>query len=356
MMYLLSLLQKDPADVLRRQPQPVWAALLSVMGLGLMLVPAEITPGVFIDMRAVPIALLAFQQGLRVGLLGLVPLLLYRWSLGGLGVVPAVLSAVGVVVMGSVVGRGIDLFAPRPEWRTLWWKVLLIFLPNGLLLPLFRGQPGDYLSVYLPLLVLGCAGFLVTLSILRNRDRLLRLVRKYEVQAYHDALSSLPNRRQFDLDVALMTPDDLLCLVDIDHFKAVNDTYGHAAGDEVLTQVGQLLRSGLRPADGAYRYGGEEFAVILRSFPPGDPALLAERLRRQVERATFGALEGQSLTVSVGVAQRGTLPAATCVQRADMALYAAKNAGRNRVALWSPDLPARPAALTSPSESAPAQA
>lgn len=334
MMYLLSLTYRSAEEINDTAVYVPRVLLMAVMAVALMLYPAKVAPGVIIDMRAVPIAYLALRKGVWAGLLALIPLLLYRFYLGGAGTWSAAFSAVGVVLLGSLLHRSVNLFAPRLDWRSLWWRLLLVFLPNGILIPVLRGDPAALLTVYLPLMVMTYAGFLISLGIQRSRYKLLSLVATYERQAHQDALSDLPNRRQFDLDLARMEEADLLCLVDIDHFKKINDTYGHAAGDEVLTQLGGVLKGRLRSHDQAYRYGGEEFAVIFRSPGTAAPELLAERLRQAVEQTSFTALAGHPLTVSVGVTRRGTVPLDTCFLQADQALYAAKTAGRNRVRVW----------------------
>ncbi|HET8644643.1 MAG TPA: GGDEF domain-containing protein, partial [Vicinamibacteria bacterium] len=124
-------------------------------------------------------------------------------------------------------------------------------------------------------------------------------------------------------------------MMDIDHFKAVNDRLGHLAGDVVLRDIARLLREGLREVDSVGRYGGEEFVVILPETRPPDALHTAERLREQVERHVFEAGDHSiRVTVSVGVASfpsEGVDSAATLLSAADRALYRAKENGRNRV-------------------------
>ena len=122
--------------------------------------------------------------------------------------------------------------------------------------------------------------------------------------------------------------------VDIDHFKSINDTHGHAAGDTVLKQVSDVLRRELQATDLLGRYGGEEFVIVLPGRNGDDARQLGERIRAAIELVRLD-VEGKAirLTVSVGVATRlpmETEPAAA-VARADQALYAAKRGGRNRV-------------------------
>jgi two-component system cell cycle response regulator len=132
------------------------------------------------------------------------------------------------------------------------------------------------------------------------------------------------------------TPLSVL-LADLDHFKRVNDCYGHRVGDEVLQSVADTLRVTLRATDLAGRYGGEEFLVVLPQTDLAGARILAERIRQAVEQRTLdvGGTEPVAVTVSIGVASHGgTLETPEqLVEAADSALYDAKDAGRNRVAV-----------------------
>ena len=126
-----------------------------------------------------------------------------------------------------------------------------------------------------------------------------------------------------------------VCLLDVDHFKSVNDTLGHAAGDAVLRGLAPLLGAGMRTADVLGRIGGEEFLMVLPETGIAGAQAVAERARAAVERAHFDGLpEGRRITVTLGIAEAalGEAPA-VLLARADGALYAGKGAGRNRVAL-----------------------
>jgi diguanylate cyclase (GGDEF)-like protein len=158
--------------------------------------------------------------------------------------------------------------------------------------------------------------------------------------AFTDPVTGTHNRAAFDnalqreVELAQRHGTQLsLVMVDADHFKRINDTYGHIVGDSVLRGLGDCLLKSARGCDMVFRYGGEEFAVVL-SNTRGDGALrLAERIRSTVEAKRFQYEETVlSLTVSVGVASL-TLndDAAALIERADRALYQAKHAGRNRV-------------------------
>jgi diguanylate cyclase (GGDEF)-like protein len=178
--------------------------------------------------------------------------------------------------------------------------------------------------------------------VLQDRLDLVFQRRMYE-SSVRDALTGAFNRRHFDerlaaelsyarRHVAWVT----LAMLDLDHFKRVNDTWGHQAGDQVLRAVGATLLQTLRREDLLARYGGEEFAVIARGISPTGGLGLGERLRAEVERMVIRAPDGRRIpvTISVGVctAPGGTeIAPAELVRQADANLYAAKAAGRNRV-------------------------
>lgn len=158
-------------------------------------------------------------------------------------------------------------------------------------------------------------------------------------RAEHDALTGLGNRHQLDGRLAALLPAAAaggqplaLALIDIDHFKRVNDRHGHAVGDAVLVELAQLLRESTRGADVLVRLGGEEFVVVLPGAPRARAEEICERLRQRVATRAFAALPpAEHLTVSVGLALAPAYEQRALLARADDALYAAKNAGRNRV-------------------------
>ncbi len=152
-----------------------------------------------------------------------------------------------------------------------------------------------------------------------------------------DGLTEIYNRRTFDTTLAETVslaqrehqPMALL-MVDIDHFKEVNDTFGHETGDRVLQEMTHVIQSHLRPNDHLFRYGGEEFMIIIPGTGPQDIIPVAERLRAAVAACDFSL--NRPVTISMGIARMQDHDTPTrLVQRADRALYAAKRQGRNRV-------------------------
>jgi len=171
-----------------------------------------------------------------------------------------------------------------------------------------------------------------------KQKELLEVNEQLEKLATTDGLTGLKNRRSFQEDLASnislfasnSQPLSLL-LLDIDHFKKINDTYGHLTGDRVLQGLGLILKEELREEDVAARYGGEEFALILPNTDQSVAQYIAESIRLRVESAGW---TDQTVTISIGVAtivKGDTI--STLQSRADQALYASKNGGRNQVTL-----------------------
>ncbi|GAA3971876.1 diguanylate cyclase [Allohahella marinimesophila] len=195
--------------------------------------------------------------------------------------------------------------------------------------------------------------FVIESSRQASSDELLRLGKDIETASRMDVLTGLANRRHMqslldeaEYDYGRSETDYAVLMVDVDHFKKVNDRYGHSAGDVALQSLASIFANGLRQTDTASRWGGEEFLVLLRSSSASDALQIAERIRAETEQLEIpcdtdvAADEDDTtatdnvirLTVSVGVALRhqGKSLDATLLT-ADNCLYQAKHAGRNRV-------------------------
>lgn len=162
---------------------------------------------------------------------------------------------------------------------------------------------------------------------------------RIERMAGEDALTGLLNRRGLEQSAELLLiqqHDPVTALmIDIDHFKPINDTWGHETGDKVLRQVAALLKSGCRQGDLVSRWGGEEFAILLQNRNGNQAAEVAERLRRLVASWDWDRIiPGQTVTISTGIAEHfADHDLAHVIQRADEKLYQAKRSGRNQVIL-----------------------
>lgn len=180
--------------------------------------------------------------------------------------------------------------------------------------------------------------------VLRERqlaDDRQAMIEKLKHLAITDGLTGLYNSRYFyeKLKDEIARCDRYghplsVLLLDIDLFKRYNDSYGHLEGDKVLARIGEIVKSCLREIDTAYRYGGEEFTVLLPETDGEDAHNVAERIGERVESEIFLPIPDRpvSLTVSIGVTQYCTDETVTdFIQRADKAMYASKDGGRNRV-------------------------
>lgn len=165
--------------------------------------------------------------------------------------------------------------------------------------------------------------------------------------SYRDSLTGCYNRRKLDEDIiaafslAQRSGEKLaVMMLDLDLFKRINDTYGHAAGDSVLLTTAEIMRSQLRKHEFLYRYGGEEFVIILPSTNASEAIVLAERIRVKIsnKKMDVGSKTPVSVTMSIGIADnsRTDMSIKEIIDLADQALYSAKETGRNKVTLASP--------------------
>jgi len=177
----------------------------------------------------------------------------------------------------------------------------------------------------------------------------IRMMEKLQKLAITDGLTKLYNSRSFysqlELEVDRFNryrhPLSLL-LLDIDNFKLYNDTYGHLEGDKILVRFSQIIKSCLRANDSAYRYGGEEFTVILPETGGERAKLVAQRIRKSLEAENFMPKPGKEvkITISIGVTQYfAKEELSSFIQRADKAMYLSKQSGRNRVSVMFAEVP-----------------
>jgi diguanylate cyclase (GGDEF)-like protein len=221
-----------------------------------------------------------------------------------------------------------------------WACALRLALPIALLVgaPLLANAPGGgpafWNTLWLLALLLSLSAWASNAQLSLMREMLLA-----QRDASHDTLTGLLNRRAATARLARERDRSLrqlstlsVLMLDIDHFKRINDQYGHAAGDSVLLSVADVLRHELRAGDMGVRHGGEDFLVVLTDTPAASAFDAAERIRGEIARLTL-TLEGhvETITVSIGIATFANNETVDqLVARADAALYRAKQAGRNR--------------------------
>ncbi len=184
----------------------------------------------------------------------------------------------------------------------------------------------------------------VQLKIKQLQDKLKKADERHRKLSITDYLTKIYNRRHFmqilsrEFDRARRYDQPLsLIILDIDHFKLVNDEFGHQQGDRILVELARLLKNNIRSHDIIARYGGEEFVVLLPGIDVGDAETVADKLRGLVEQRRFSGVGGRKITVSMGVCSypgRRVITIDDLIARADKGLYGAKRKGRNRVVVY----------------------
>ena len=268
------------------------------------------------------LAALAFIASLEAGIV----LHALQWGDGTLIVLPAFVLI--PLTFSPVLLRGWDF--PAAAALAVAGPLALVALSQ----PSAVEQFGIVLSMFIAI----STSLVTNLFALRSQKKSFRLERQLRAFADIDELTQLPRRRRvFELGRRILLraervgqPFSVL-YIDADHFKAVNDRFGHEAGDRALQLIAQHIQHSMRPSDVAGRFGGEEFVVLLPGTDEQDAERVAERLRRRIE--DWRQVE-VTLTISVGVAQhvRGE-PIERVIRRADAALLDAKGSGRNRVVI-----------------------
>jgi diguanylate cyclase (GGDEF)-like protein len=252
------------------------------------------------------------------------------WLAGNLALGAAALHP----TMGRVGESSREIAAGPGPARIVALCVAALVAPATVMMLYVRGSYSG-----IPVAAFACAVlFVLTIA------RLAGLVAQQRLIAITDVLTGLRTRRYFEAQLlpelarARRTGGSLAVLIaDVDHFKSVNDRYGHPVGDEVLVEIAKRLRGAIRGGDEIARYGGEEFAILIRDAAPDEPAVIAERLRQQVADRPI-VVSGDTwigATISVGTANyptHGATPIELFVA-ADRALYSAKAQGRDRVVL-----------------------
>jgi len=286
----------------------------------------------------------------------------WRWLAAMVLGVTGVAALVGSNYAGSAIFNGFVYGAlqllnglalwrqPAPDLRRVQRAVALLYLLMGLVLPLraaallMKNSGLAYLDAPLawqePIYVFGLL-FIMATNLGFVQLCKMRAEAEVRQQAMTDGLTGLANRRALDeamaraLAGAMRTQQPFAVLmVDVDHFKAINDRFGHHTGDLTLIAFAHALRAGLRAQDLCFRYGGEEFCVLLPDTAADAALLLAERLRQHVALPASESADGSipAVSASFGIAIWQSLDTADALfGRADRALYRAKKMGRNRV-------------------------
>ena len=328
--------------VVERQAWPrivrsgVQGLIFGVGAIAAIMAPARLGVGVMVDARGIIIGFAAAFGGWPAALVAVVIGAGYRVWLGGMGALP---GAAGIVLAGVLGLSWRYLLRPKTSLKARHLVVLGLVVSCYLLTGLGMGYASLWalLSLIGPYMVSTSVVGAVLLGLFVERElRQIDREQQWKMRALTDPLTGLPNRRGFERGMeGMRTPDtqSALMAIDLDHFKVINDTHGHAAGDYVLQKVAMVLRGSLRNRDLLSRLGGEELAVLLPETDAALARVIGERLRRAIDEMEV-LWDGKTVhvTASIGVATGpGTLPMVDLFEMADLALYSAKHSGRNRV-------------------------
>lgn len=317
--------------------------LFGVGGILSMGDPIRWMPGVFQDGRSILLVLVPIYGGLVGTLVAAAMMGVFRFLVGGMGAIGGVAGILIVATVGYLL-----TFIPR-QWIGIGWKrsalfgvstmaslIVLVFLPWSVAHQLL-------VTAALPVSIVNILGVMLLSDLLQREQYRIGIQRALENEASVDPLTKLPNRRVLQREGDRCSKEAgtrripfSIIMLDIDHFKKINDSWGHSFGDTVLARVADVIRQTVRKSDIAARYGGEEIVVLLPNTDVRAAGFVAEKIRRDIEATTLMFEQDEvHVTVSVGIACSHE-PADDfkhVLEAADKALYRAKAGGRNRVEL-----------------------
>ncbi|MFB1081588.1 diguanylate cyclase [Jeotgalibacillus sp. JSM ZJ347] len=312
-----------------------------VLGIMLIHFSIRVTEETIVDLRFVPILLLILFIGVRPALIGVILIIFGRFAYGVnsssfSGMIFIVAMLIGFYMINKRMGK--SNITKKVTYMILLSNIVFTILLSNLV------RDVEVLKTIVPMYwVISSIGAYLSVIAIAYFKKSQDLFQTYKEQSEIDFLTGLNNVRQFDqlwnksINIAVEKQESIsLLLIDIDFFKRVNDTYGHAAGDEVLQQLGKILNLHTRSFDIVSRNGGEEFSVILKGCSHKITLKIAERIRKSIEDFSFEISNSKSplnITVSIGVS---TYPHAdetpeSMIESTDKLLYKAKRLGRNRV-------------------------
>lgn len=307
----------------------------SLSVIAIMYLPIRIHEDFWVDMRLIPLVFLAYFQGWKVAIPTLLISSLWRFSMGGGGMVPGILFGMVLPTLFAL------LFHHRSNLRGNYFEKFGIIIGAWFIcdFPIIFFMP-EGLEVFSNIALIRLVTFVITavvLYIFIIQDRRRRLLEeKYEKLAGEDSLTKLRNKRKFfeivEVKSKNATSRQFLAMLDLDHFKKVNDTFGHIVGDKILSAIGEILKKYESDNVMIARYGGEEFIMYIEHENPSKVIELINNIRKEIRSSLFAIGQGNSIkmTVSVGIAEiENNLTFTEAVQLADKYLYKAKEKGRD---------------------------
>lgn len=245
----------------------------------------------------------------------------------------------------SALALGFLLFPFIYQEQPLFYPFIMIPIASLNALLLLAWNPNPNFSIFLPIFIFAFLGSFLGFILAKKRQennilwlKLKDANRQLQELSFIDPLTSLFNRRFLMENLSKLFSQGFryniplsLIMIDLDHFKKINDTFGHLIGDQFLKELGLLLKNSMRQSDFAARFGGEEFILVLPFTSLNGAMILSERIRKQVQTLSLPQLP-KSITISIGIAmlREGDTPQ-KLINRADQALYTAKANGRNQV-------------------------
>lgn len=293
-----------------------------------------------VDLRHIPIILLSFYGGAIPSIVAMGIVIIGRFLIGvNISAFASVFLIVPITIVSLFVSKSnltkyVKIFLIL-TFSNLIFSIIVSFLIKDISL-LVKLIPVYWITSYLA----GYTAFYI-IELLRNSQLLFS---RYKMESTTDGLTGLYNVRKFDevfngIIKELENKNEKLSLlyIDIDHFKKINDTYGHSEGDQVLRELSTILKNSTRSFDVVSRNGGEEFTAILLDCPLDRAKEISERIRGNVEKHFFTLSTGEKInvTVSIGLAcyHDTTMNVSDLIDDADQALYHAKRTGRNKVCI-----------------------
>lgn len=305
-------------------------------GILAMLQPLEIEPGVIADARGAFVGMATAFGGPVAAAIAVALTVAARVAIGGSG---AALGAAVILITTALAGLWLHAFKNHQSRDNRAWIMLALScaVPTFIALhsfPAAHSLIGIFFAGMTTIVVFSFG------KLLHAEQHRGRRERQLAHAASTDALTGLPNRRAFEDHARQLeetgAQDVMLLLLDVDHFKAINDELGHDGGDNVLQDIAKAIRNTVRDTDFAARIGGEEFAVIVELRDATNPHQIAERFRAAVQIPYGSAADRKVSTVSVGgfCLSGRAFSFQNAYKHADEALYRSKRAGRNLVTLF----------------------
>lgn len=309
--------------------------LAGALGLFLMKNGVQVNDEVRVDLRHLPLVLLAFY-GARSPLFVATLIIASTRFLFGFSD-QAVVAFIATFIVSSGMWWLHKCFRNRLLLQSMLLNTWALFIISVAVF-INLGWGTTYVELILTIWTVGLlVGTLASLLAI-DLEKTTRRAKEYKYSAERDHLTGLFNRRMWERKTASLVSDrqtyNVLAL-DIDHFKHVNDTYGHSNGDLVLKRFAELLKIETRAHDVVARIGGEEFVILIYDLSPDKVYKVAERIRERIAAEAFFLSDVTSIqvTTSIGIAHGSALPIESMSDLADTALYQAKDNGRNRTVL-----------------------